>query len=44
MISLEGFFFSNGAFVFDEGEYCKNQCWDLRLEAFIEQINSGENT
>jgi glutathione synthase/RimK-type ligase-like ATP-grasp enzyme len=38
------FLFSNGAFVFDEGEYCKNQCWDLRLEAFIEQINSGENT
>lgn len=34
--------FINDEFVFEEGEFCKNQCWDLRIEAFLEQIKEGK--
>lgn len=34
--------FINEEFVFEQGEFCKNQCWDLRIEAFISQLESGE--
>ncbi len=32
----------NNEFVFEQGEYCKNQCWDLRIEAFLSQLKEKE--
>ncbi|WP_288988398.1 hypothetical protein [uncultured Pseudoalteromonas sp.] len=37
------YIYENDDFRFEEGEFCKNQCWDLRLEAFLSQLKLEVN-
>ncbi|MFA0203966.1 hypothetical protein AB4450_12020 [Vibrio breoganii] len=30
--------YSNGSFLFEEGEFCKNKCWDLRVQDLVKLV------